>query len=40
MADLLGLDPERLRRWPFARCAQESLDWPPLADVARRLARG
>jgi streptomycin 6-kinase len=37
MADLLGLDALRLRRWLFARCVQESLDWPPLADVARRL---
>jgi streptomycin 6-kinase len=37
MADLLGLDPVRLRRWLFARCVQESLDCPSLADVARRL---
>jgi streptomycin 6-kinase len=37
MADLLGLDALRLRRWLFARCVQESPDWPPLADVARRL---
>ena len=37
MADLLGLEALRLRRWLFARCVQESLDRPPLADVARRL---
>jgi streptomycin 6-kinase len=35
MADLLGLDTERLRRWLFARCVQEAPNWPPLADVAR-----
>ena len=38
MADLLGLDAERLLLWLFARCVQESLDWPSLADVARRVA--
>jgi Aminoglycoside/hydroxyurea antibiotic resistance kinase len=38
IADLLGLDRERLTLWLFARCMQESLDWPQLADVARRLA--
>jgi streptomycin 6-kinase len=37
MADLLGLDPLRLRRWLFGRCVQESLDEPALADVARRI---
>jgi streptomycin 6-kinase len=37
MAELCELDPVRLRRWLFARCVQESLDWPPLADVARRI---
>ena len=37
MAGLLEVDPVRLRRWLFARCVQESPDWPPLADVARRL---
>jgi streptomycin 6-kinase len=37
MADLLGLDAERLLLWLFARCVQESLDWPALADIARRL---
>jgi len=38
MADLLGLDPVRLRRWLFARCVQESPDWPPLLGVARRIS--
>jgi streptomycin 6-kinase len=37
MADLLGLDPVRLRRWLFARCVQEAPGWPPPAAVARRL---
>ncbi|MDP9259809.1 MAG: nuclear transport factor 2 family protein [Actinomycetota bacterium] len=40
MAELLGLDTERLLLWLFARCVQESLDWPALADVARRVAPG
>jgi streptomycin 6-kinase len=38
MADLLDLDRERLRRWLIARCVQESVDWPGLAEVARVLA--
>jgi streptomycin 6-kinase len=38
MAGLLGLDGARVRLWLFARCAQESPDWPGLDDVARRLA--
>jgi streptomycin 6-kinase len=38
MAELLGLDAERVVLWLFARCVQESADWPQLADVARRLA--
>jgi streptomycin 6-kinase len=37
MADLLAVDPVRLRRWLFARCVQESPGDPPLADVVRRL---
>jgi streptomycin 6-kinase len=37
LADLLDLDRNRLRLWMFARCVQESLGWPELADVARRL---
>jgi len=38
MADLLGLDRQRLLRWLFARCVQESPEWPGLAEVARRIA--
>jgi streptomycin 6-kinase len=38
MADLLGLDRERLLLWLFARCVQESLNWPALAETARRIA--
>jgi len=38
MADLLGLDRERLLCWLFARCVQESRNWPELAEVARRIA--
>jgi streptomycin 6-kinase len=38
MADLLELDRDRLLAWLFARCVQESLEWPRLADVARRIA--
>lgn len=37
-ADLLDLNQDRLRLWLFARCVQESPDWPHLGDVARRLA--
>jgi streptomycin 6-kinase len=38
MADLLGLEAERLLLWLFARCVQESAEWPELADVARMVA--
>jgi streptomycin 6-kinase len=38
MADLLGLDRERLALWLFARCVQESPGAPMLAEVARRIA--
>jgi streptomycin 6-kinase len=38
LADLLELDRDRLVTWLFARCVKESLDWPSLADVARRIA--
>jgi streptomycin 6-kinase len=38
MADLLDLDGDRLLLWLFARCVQESADWPALARVARQLA--
>ncbi|MGH3871368.1 MAG: DUF222 domain-containing protein [Pseudonocardiaceae bacterium] len=34
MADLLGLDSHRMISWLFARCVQESLDYPALRDVA------
>ncbi|MDP9221594.1 MAG: aminoglycoside phosphotransferase family protein [Actinomycetota bacterium] len=40
VADLLELDRERLTLWLFARCVQESLDWPQLGHVARQLAPG
>ena len=35
MADLLALDPERLRLWLFARCVQESPGCPSLLRIAR-----
>lgn len=38
MADLLDLEPGRLRQWLFARCVQESLDAPDLHAVANALA--
>jgi streptomycin 6-kinase len=38
MADLLGLDRDRLLLWLFARCVLESSDWPALAETARRIA--
>jgi streptomycin 6-kinase len=38
MADLLGLDRDRVLRWLFARCVQESLDQPWLWNVAVALA--
>jgi streptomycin 6-kinase len=38
MADHVELDPERLVQWLFARCVQESINWPALGDVAARLA--
>ena len=40
MADLLGLDRDRLLSWLFARCVQESADWPSLADIARQIVPG
>jgi len=40
MAGLLTLDPERVLPWLFARCVQQSPDWPWLAPVARELAPG
>jgi streptomycin 6-kinase len=38
MAGLLDLDPERVRRWLFARCVQESPEQPWLYPVAGKLA--
>jgi streptomycin 6-kinase len=38
MAALLDLDPERVRLWLFARCAQESLHDLSMREPARRLA--
>jgi streptomycin 6-kinase len=38
MAGLLGLDPQRVRLWLFARCVQESVEDPDLREVAARLA--
>ncbi len=38
LADLAGVDSDRLLRWLFARCALESLTQPDLAGVARQLA--
>jgi streptomycin 6-kinase len=38
MAGLLDLDADRLLLWLFARCVQESPDWPSLADVAPQVA--
>jgi streptomycin 6-kinase len=38
MAGLLELDPERVRLWLFARCAQEGLGNHSLREPARRLA--
>ena len=38
MADLLGLDPDRLLLWLFARCVQESPEQPRLVEVAQQVA--
>jgi len=38
LADLAGLDRDRVLLWFFARCVQETPQWPALADVARMLA--
>jgi streptomycin 6-kinase len=38
MAGLLGLDPDRVLLWLFARCIQESAGCPALAEVARQIA--
>jgi streptomycin 6-kinase len=39
MADLAGVDRDRLADWLFARCVHLSRDWPDAAAVARQLAR-
>jgi streptomycin 6-kinase len=39
MAELCQVDAERVRLWLFARCAQESPNYPTLATAALRLAR-
>jgi streptomycin 6-kinase len=38
MADLLDLDPQRLRYWLFARCVQESVNDPHLRIPATQIA--
>jgi streptomycin 6-kinase len=38
MAELCEVDPDRVRLWLFARCAQESPNSPALRTLARRLA--
>ena len=38
MAELLELDPDRLVLWLLARCVVESVHWPTLSKVARRIA--
>ena len=38
IAGKLALDPDRLLLWLFARCVIESVEWPALADIARRIA--
>ncbi len=40
MAELLELDPERVKLWLFARCAQESLHDETMREPAQRLAGG
>lgn len=37
VAELAGLDADRVHQWLFARCVQESPRWPALAAVAQRL---
>ena len=38
LAELADLDPDRLILWLFARCVQESPEWPLAAEVAGQLA--
>jgi hypothetical protein len=37
MADLLDIDPDRVRLWLFARCAQASRHDATMREPARRL---
>jgi streptomycin 6-kinase len=37
VAGLLGLDPERLLVWLFARCVVDSASWPWAFEIARRV---
>jgi streptomycin 6-kinase len=38
VASLAGLDGERVLAWLFARCVQESRQWPDLIEVAEEIA--
>jgi streptomycin 6-kinase len=38
MADLLDLDPNRVKLWLFARCSQEALNDPTMRGPAALLA--
>jgi streptomycin 6-kinase len=38
VASVADLNAERVLLWLFARCVQESPDWPALAEVAQRIA--
>jgi streptomycin 6-kinase len=38
MAELVGLDGDRVRLWLFARCVQESIHALPMRELARRIA--
>ena len=40
LADLCGVESDRVVRWLFARCVQESHQWPDLLDVARTVDPG
>ncbi len=38
VANVIGLEADRLLLWLFARCVQESPEWPALGEIARRVA--
>ncbi len=40
LADLCGVESDSVVRWLFARCVQESHQWPDLLDVARTVDPG